>query len=361
MIQPTYSPKEALDRVKLMMGYDPTKTLTENEKSLKKLIKEDGIDTAAEKAIQKILSACSGRPETEGTLDAAAIASAFNRAFNYQTAYMFGGTDDSLWRAQASKMKKGNMDDLCNVQREYEDLGFGDLIEDLVDELDDEELSELMETFSSMKYRSAKASKLAVASTEQKNINWFKSQFPCIFDSDGNVDQTVRKNANNYVYILIKGTSGAQYQVFSDGRVKKTNGTSTGKKIACQGSKVTFIGESVEKKSISEQIDDSELGGGGGGGRTPTPTPRPRRGGGTSGFSSCTGTYKKGCKSDVVLKVQGCLGLTADGKYGSMTDAKLKGLGFTSFTDADVDKICNTPAPEISGEIVKIDPSNTDF
>ena len=55
------------------------------------------------------------------------------------------------------------------------------------------------------------------------------------------------------MYILIKGTSGAQYQVFSDGRVKKTNGTSTGKKIACQGSKVTFINESVEKKSISEQ------------------------------------------------------------------------------------------------------------
>lgn len=359
MIQPTYNPKEALNRVKLMMGYDPTKTLTENEKSLKKLIKEDGIDTAAEKAIQKILSACSGRPEAEGTLDAAAIASAFNRSFNYQTAYMFGGTDDSLWKAQAAKMKKGNMDDLCNVKREYEDLGFGDLIEDLVDELDDEELSELMETFSSMGYRSKKAATLAVASTEQKNINWFKGQFPCIFDSDGNVDQIVRKNANNYVYILIKGTSGAQYQVFSDGRVKKTNGTSTGKKIACQGSKVTFISESVEKKSISEQIDDSELGGGGGGGRTPTPTPR--RGGGTSGFSSCTGTYRKGCKSDVVLKVQGCLGLTADGKYGSMTDSKLKGLGFTSFTDADVDKICNTPAPEISGEIVKIDPSNTDF
>jgi hypothetical protein len=351
---PTYSPIEALNRVKLMMGYDPTKTLTENKESVKGLIKEDDIDTATEKSVQKILNSCSGRPVAEGTLDAAAIASAFNRSFNYMW-----GTDDSLWRAQATIMKKGNMDDLCNVKNEYEELGYGNFAEDLVGDLDDEELAELMETFSAMSYRSKKEAKLAVASTEQKNINWFKTQFPCVFDSDGNVDQTVRKNANNYVYILIKGTSGAQYQVFSDGRVKKTNGTSTGKKIACQGSKVTFINESVEKKSISEQIDDTELvggnrGGGGGGTQPPLRQTPPA-------YRNCTGTYKKGCKSNMIAKVQGCLGLMADGKYGKDTHTKLSGMGFTSFTDSDVDKICNVPAPEVSGEIIKIDPSNTDF
>ena len=167
-------------------------------KSLKKLIKEDGIDTAAEKAIQKILSACSGRPEAEGTLDAAAIASAFNRSFNYQTAYMFGGTDDSLWRAQAAKMKNGNMDDLCNIKREFEDLGYGDFTEKLVGELDDEELAELMETFSAMSYKTKKESRLQVDSTEQKNINEFKAKFRCVFDSDSNVDQKVYLNQNRY-------------------------------------------------------------------------------------------------------------------------------------------------------------------
>ena len=34
MKQPNYSPQEALERVKLMMGYDANKTLTENRQSL---------------------------------------------------------------------------------------------------------------------------------------------------------------------------------------------------------------------------------------------------------------------------------------------------------------------------------------
>jgi len=259
MVQPQYSPEEALNKIKLMMGYDLSKTLKENVSETKGLIKEDDIDTDTEKSVQKILGYCSSRPEAEGTLDAASIASSFNRAFRYQTGGFMGGTDDTLWRAQAAKMKKGNMDDLCNVNREFEDAGYGNFAQSIVDELDDEEIAELMETFTTMKYRTDKATKLAVTSTEQTNINWFKKTFPCIFESDGNVDQQIRKNANNYVYILIKGTSGKQYQVFQDGRVKKTDGTATGKKISCNGSRVTFISESVKKKILDEQIDDSEL------------------------------------------------------------------------------------------------------
>ncbi len=34
MIQPKYSPEEALERVKLMMKYDLSKTTTENKKKL---------------------------------------------------------------------------------------------------------------------------------------------------------------------------------------------------------------------------------------------------------------------------------------------------------------------------------------
>jgi hypothetical protein len=232
-------------------------------------------------------------------------------------------------------MKSGNLDDLCNINREFEDLGYGDFAQILVDELDDEELAELMGTFAAMNYRTKKMGSLAVASTEQYDINWFKKTFPCIFDSDGNVDQNVQPNANNYVYILIKTTSGNQYQVFADGRVKKMDGTSTGKKIRCQGSKVSFINESVQKKNLTEQINDDELL------RTnaPTPAPRPR----TTTYRPCSGTYTQGCYSEVIKKVQGCLGgLVADGKFGSQTNEKLKTAGFRGgFSDNDVDKICN--------------------
>jgi hypothetical protein len=69
----------------------------------------------------------------------------------------------------------------------------------------------------------------------------------------------------------------------------------------------------------------------------------------TSGYKQCSGTYKIGCKSNSIAKVQGCLGLVADGKYGRKTNAKLKDLGYNSFTDADIEKICqskNTAQPE---------------
>jgi hypothetical protein len=366
MVQPKYSPTEALNRIKLMMNYDSSTTLTENEQKIKSLIKEDDIDTDTEKSVSKILSACSSRAEAEGTLDAASIASAFNRSFNYSPLGFNLGTDDSLWRAQAEKMKKGNLDDLCNINREFEDLGYGDFAQKLVDELDDEELAELMEAFSAMSYRTKKESKLAVASTEQKNINWFKKSFPCIFDSDANIDQKVIKNTNNYVYILIKGNKGNLYQVFADGRVKTKDGKMTGKKISCNGSKIGFIAESTQKKkTLEEQFDENDLLGGGGSTPSPTPTPRPRPG--QNRYRNCTGTYTKGCKTDPtgpIGVVQGCLGIVVDGRFWDKTQNALVAKGYANgFTDADISKICEkTKEQEISGELPsEIDPSNTDF
>jgi hypothetical protein len=61
----------------------------------------------------------------------------------------------------------------------------------------------------------------------------------------------------------------------------------------------------------------------------------------TGGYKSCSGTYSYGCKSDAIKTVQGCLGLVTDGKFGPKTQAALKAKGFDSFTDADVNKICN--------------------
>ena len=354
MVQPKYSPKEAMERVKLMMGYDLSKTLTENQTRIKPLVEQmDSIDTATEKSVKKILDSCTTRPKVEGTLDAASIASAFNRAFEY-----YLGTDDSLWRAQKEKMAKGNFDDLCNIKREFEDLGYGNFAQALVSDLDDEELAELMEAFSAMKYRTDKEAKLAVASTEQKNINWFKSTFPCIFDSDGNVDQQVYKNANNYVYILIKGTSGKQYQVFADGRVKKTDGTSTGKKISCNGSKVTFVTESVQKKKISEQIDDSGLDGGGGQ-QQQQQTKVVKQ----SQYKVCTDEYTMYCKSPSIKRVQECLNqsnvggtIVVDGAWGPGTNKKLRAVAPEfrfGFSEDDIDKICEIA----SGEDIELKPT----
>lgn len=54
------------------------------------------------------------------------------------------------------------------------------------------------------------------------------------------------------------------------------------------------------------------------------------------------GPYIKGCKSETIKKVQGCLGLSADGKMGSNTVNVIKSkLGRTYFTDADVNTLCS--------------------
>lgn len=59
-----------------------------------------------------------------------------------------------------------------------------------------------------------------------------------------------------------------------------------------------------------------------------------------STYKPCTGTYQFGCKSDAIAKVQSCLGLVSDGKFGPKTRAALKKKGITVFGDADIERIC---------------------
>ena len=93
----------------------------------------------------------------------------------------------------------------------------------------------------------------------------------------------------------------------------------------------------------------------------------PNKTGGTK-YKSCTGTYSINCKADAISTVQACVGLNPDGKFGPKTEAKLKELGYTSFKDADVTTICSkvkgevkTPEPEVSGEDVAINTTDTNF
>lgn len=77
-----------------------------------------------------------------------------------------------------------------------------------------------------------------------------------------------------------------------------------------------------------------------GGGALPL---RPKTGGGKTGtiYKNCTGTYKKDCKSETIKKVQGCLSIGADGKFGSGTETAIfQKLGKKEFTDADVATLC---------------------
>ena len=80
-----------------------------------------------------------------------------------------------------------------------------------------------------------------------------------------------------------------------------------------------------------------------------------------SGYKSCSGAYSRGCQAEAIKKVQGCLGLVTDGKFGPKTEAALKAKGFSSFTDAEVDKICaKTPAQPSDEFTTQVEPDNFD-
>jgi hypothetical protein len=82
--------------------------------------------------------------------------------------------------------------------------------------------------------------------------------------------------------------------------------------------------------------------------------------GGKSGYKDCAGSYSYGCKADAIAKVQGCLGLVADGKFGPKTQAALTAKGFTSFTDAEVDKICGKTQDQADEFTTQVDADNMD-
>jgi hypothetical protein len=286
MVQPKYSPEEALQRIKLMMEYDTSKTLNENKQSIKHPINEigpaalipglaagttwagigaaaapwaaptiagaallywlydsvnNGMPTAAK--VQSFFSSCSSQKLKPTTSDSEIVSAAesINQAIEGLA------TDEDAIKSAISSMK--NVGDLCALKQKY-DSRFGDLYEDL----------------------------------------------------DGDIDGTDWKM---YVWAPM---------------------------------------QTIIEKSISEV--DPEVEG--------------KKDEGTSstggGYKDCAGSYSYGCKAGAIAKVQGCLGLVADGKFGPKTQAALTAKGFTSFTDAEVDKICGkTTTPEVDSDEEDVD------
>lgn len=362
MVQPNYSPKEALNRVKLMMGYDPSKTLTENVNSVKKPIMEQ---SGIYGRVKKILDACdAGLPSDQSARymkqpEVDNLAGQFNTAFS--SAF---GTDNDLWKKALGIMKaKGGYADLCAIAKSYEDQSGESFIEGIDADIDyDSEWTQFVSAFTTMVNRT-KEGGLKTKEAESQTIDSWETKFPCIFKTNSNLDQEVRKDNNQYTYILIKTTSGKNLSLFWDGRLKTQDQKLLGKKLVCSGDKPSIIAES-EKKKVIEQVDDSSIWGQG---NTPPPNPTPRPPKPPKPkvqYRACSGGYSEGCKSEVIKKVQACLGFAENsqtGNYGPKTKAALKAKGFTSFTDADVDKICGTKKveePEVGGEVKIINPND---
>ena len=86
------------------------------------------------------------------------------------------------------------------------------------------------------------------------------------------------------------------------------------------------------------------------------PVPVPPR---PSQYRSCPDTFPiaQFCKNETVRKVQGCLGITADAKFGPNTKTALegKGLNGTSITQDTVNKVCNTNTSQVNPDVEDVD------
>jgi hypothetical protein len=268
MVQPKYSPEEALQRVKLMMGYDTKKTLKENIETIGVVLNEQTTAGEASSIASKLWSYMAGDVETEDLEGAQQI-------FNDQ---VFGKTfKDGCLLEKVLEYYKGHQGSFTwSLTTTYHEGGFLDDL-DHSDEMGEPEFADV---------------KKDLRDSIEKELNGFcKTQKK----EEETLDCTKTPN---------------------DPKCKK-------------------------------KTDDSK----------------------TGGYVQCSGTYKYGCKSEVIRKVQGCLGgLATDGKFGPKTKGGLLklGKGFENgFTDADVDVICKSQTaevkPEVGGEITSVSTADANF
>ena len=285
MVQPKHSPQEALERMKLMMKYDSSKTLTENVeviKENKKPINEglvmaipaiaaawawwnygDRFNDPAQK-IKGLFSSCptllrQSEPSTD--VDFSAAADKINDGVNDTTLGM-PSTDEDAVKAGFEMMKIPA--DVCKLEQVYREK-YGDLYGDLQG------------------------------------------------DFSGN-------DWNKYIWSPI-------YNIMSKVPKDDTKKDDT-------------------KKDDTKKDDTKKV----------------------SQYRFCPDTFpiNKFCKNDTIRKVQGCLGIKADGAFGPGTQAALeaKGLSGTQITQDSVDKACSqtsTPQPDENPEEQTISGGDDNF
>jgi hypothetical protein len=268
MVQPEYSPEEALQRVKLMMSYDSKKTLKENVESIKEPINE----------VAPIAAAITWLAPFALEAGAAVLASAGIGTWIYNTQ----GGGDSFSKTQAFfKGCKTNIKDLKPTVSKSEYRAAADSIYNAIYRLGTDEQA----------IKTALNSMPTVADLCALN-SWYSTQYGDLYqDLDDDIDGT---DFTKYVWSAI-------------------------------APKVADAEDDLEK--VKKGGDGKKVGGG-----------VVKSGG---GYKPCSGTYTYGCKSEAISKVQACIGgLTPDGKFGPKTKKALAAKGVTSFTDADITKIC---------------------
>jgi len=339
MVQPKYSPEEALQRIKLMMEYDSSRTLDENKKVISEQLAAPAVAGAvtgaglgAGAAATGLVSGTLTGGGMAGLATSAGLATGAIGTAAATTGFAIVGGAIGLgllplvyWFVTkdtgANKVKK--MFEMCSSEaakiaklpRKLQDTDLRSITDDIEDAIVNDSYGFQGGTDEEKLFGAFKQLESGTASDFCALVKYYNSHSDSgdLFDDlDSDIDA---ESEWKQIYRPIRNCVEDSLLTIKDEDVKKEDGK-------------------------------NKTGGTGG------------------GYKPCTGTYKKGCKSDVIAKVQGCLSLVTDGKFGPKTQAALSAKGFETFTDADVTKICQSKPtevePEISGEEQRIS-GNTDF
>jgi hypothetical protein len=306
MIQPKYSPEEALERVKLMMKYDTSKTLNEN----KEIIFEQN---AAGVLANTLKGAAAG----------AAIGAIGLNPVTITLGAISGGLSgliNSFTGLGPARDKCKKLFNSCSAQKDQ--IGKPTMDDSTLDSLADQ-LNDAMENAGFLN------------GTDEDNIKNVFSSIQTIPDLCGLV-KNYGESYNKYLFDAL------DYDLEDD--KEWSTYVALPLRNAIRNTKIIEPTANTDKSSSPKT----------GGSSAPT-----------SKYTQCDGTYKVNCKSEVIRKVQGCLGMPAKyqtGNFGQITKGELA-KQFPqfkdSFTDDDVYEIICKKNTETTGSDNK--PDNITF
>lgn len=384
MIQPKYNPKEALERAKLLMNYDSSKTLTENVKK-QKLIKEQS-------------SSCPNKMPAEDLVEKGGRLANLVKFLGSQVIRMvFIDERTSEIKEIVKEVSKKNFfveeDQSCvnalqrldkefrashrdwfsegeSLRAEIKEV-YDDYVKPVASELSKENLLTAIRIIDENYDKPVTTTQVTPPTppTPQPSGKWYEQK--CIPSdrviSDGSDDK------GNFV-VMQNNRNNKQYKYYESGEIYSMDNKKIRMKWLCNPSNLmVVINETVKKKIIvkEQDFDDPDDNTSSGGGDTPPTPPRDRQKFCPNGYQSCSSTYRKCCNSSKIAEAQTCLGLTPDGKWGPNTQAKLSALFpqfANSFTDADISTICSgsSPSPslkrdDIGGAVNQINALDTNF
>lgn len=292
MVQPKYSPQEALEKIKLSMKYDSSKTLNENRNSISE--QQEWKNDPNYKIASEIWNSVGGM-----------------------------GTNTEKFLSGLKKITSADQFRLVNAQMEKfnNNMTIDEWVNDDFGTDDTEAVKEAINHLKSIGITAT----AEFGSTGKFKENTFKISAPTEQKSaiQKMVQAAVSKRQEhvNKMWCSVKNgiiTAGGQWNG-SKWEEYKT------------GIKLTDAEIEAAKKSCPK--DGKKRNSGGQGGTT---------------YKPCSGEYTRGCKSLKIKEVQICLGMPKKyqtGNFGPITQAKLAEVGksySSGFKDADIATICGT-------------------